>query len=91
LWGKEEHVLGLLGDRVTDVATERRKLALDHFVRPEDFREYFKARYGPTIAVYRSIAERPERVAALDQELAELAGASTAGRAPPSSTGSTCC
>jgi ubiquinone/menaquinone biosynthesis C-methylase UbiE len=74
LWGKEEHVLELLGDRVTDVATERRKLTLDQFARPEDFREYFKVRYGPTIAVYRSLAEEPERFEALDRELAELAG-----------------
>jgi SAM-dependent methyltransferase len=73
LWGREEHVLGLLGDRVTDVITERGTLTVDHFGRPEDFRDYFKARYGPTIAVYRSLAEQPDRVAELDEELAELA------------------
>jgi ubiquinone/menaquinone biosynthesis C-methylase UbiE len=73
LWGREEHVLGLLGNRVTDIATERRSLTVDHFPRPEEFRDYFKERYGPTIAVYRSLAEEPERAAALDGELAELA------------------
>ncbi|WP_089334861.1 class I SAM-dependent methyltransferase [Blastococcus mobilis] len=73
LWGREDHVLELLGDRVTDVTTERRMLTVDHFDRPEDFRDYFKAVYGPTIAVYRSLAEEPERAAALDGELAELA------------------
>jgi hypothetical protein len=40
---------------------------------PEAFRDYFKACYGPTIADYRSIAEDPERVAALDRDLADLA------------------
>src|SRR5688500_10889748 len=65
LWGREEHVLGLLGDRVTDVTTERRMLTVDRFHRPEDFREYFKAKYGATIAVYRSLAEEPDRAAAL--------------------------
>jgi ubiquinone/menaquinone biosynthesis C-methylase UbiE len=72
-WGSEEHVLGLLGDRVTDVSMERRQLTVDHFTRPEDFRDYFKDVYGPTIAVYRSLADEPERAAALDAELAELA------------------
>ena len=37
------------------------------------FRDYFKACYGPTIAVYRNIAEDPERVAALDRDLDDLA------------------
>ena len=73
LWGREEHVAELLGDRVTDVSTERRMLTVDHFATPEDFRDYFKARYGPTIAAYRSLAEEPERAAALDGELVELA------------------
>jgi len=73
LWGSEEHVAELLGDRVTDVSMERRLLAVEHFATPEDFRDYFKARYGPTIAAFRSLAEEPERAAALDGELAELA------------------
>jgi ubiquinone/menaquinone biosynthesis C-methylase UbiE len=72
-WGSEDHVLGLLGDRVTDVATERRMLTVDQFDRPEGFRDYFKDVYGPTIAVYRSLADQPERATALDEELAELA------------------
>jgi hypothetical protein len=37
------------------------------------FRDYFKACYGPTIPVYRGIAEDTERVAALDRDLAGLA------------------
>jgi hypothetical protein len=45
----------------------------DLFGRPEDFRDYFKANYGPTIAVYRAIADDPERTAALDAGLADLA------------------
>jgi ubiquinone/menaquinone biosynthesis C-methylase UbiE len=73
LWGREEHVRELLGDRVTDVSTERRLLSVERFGAPEDFRDYFKARYGPTIAVYRSLADQPERAAELDAQLAELA------------------
>ena len=72
LWGNEEHVRALLGDRVTDVSARRQTVRVEGF-GTEGFRDYFKARYGPTIAVYRNIAEDPERVAALDRELAELA------------------
>ncbi len=73
LWGSEEHVNSLLGDRVTDVVTRRQAARVEAFGQPEAFRDYFKARYGPTIAVYKAIADDPEKVAALDQELADLA------------------
>lgn len=73
LWGREDHVRALFADKVTDVVARRQSLRVDHFATPESFREYFKARYGPTIAVYRGIADDPERVAALDRELVDLA------------------
>jgi SAM-dependent methyltransferase len=73
LWGSEDHVRGLLGDRVTDVDARRQTVRIDHFARGEDFREYFKANYGPTIATYRGIATDPERVAELDRALDDLA------------------
>jgi SAM-dependent methyltransferase len=73
LWGNEEHVRALLGDRVTDVATHRQTVTVDQFAGPEAFRDYFKARYGPTVAAYRGIAGQPDRVAALDRDLSELA------------------
>ncbi|MEU2611551.1 methyltransferase domain-containing protein [Micromonospora sp. NPDC007271] len=72
-WGAEEHVRGLLGDRVTDLVTRRQAIAVDRFASPEEFRDFFKAHYGPTIAAYRAIADEPERVVALDQDLADLA------------------
>ncbi|MFE5893908.1 class I SAM-dependent methyltransferase [Streptomyces sp. NPDC056462] len=73
LWGDPEHVHSLLGNRVTDVDARRQPLRVDRFVRPEEFREFFKTRYGPTIATYRFIAEDPDRVAALDAALDDLA------------------
>ena len=73
LWGREAHVRELLGDRVTDVRATVQTLTVDVFSGPEDFRDYFKRNYGPTIAVYKSLADQPERVAALDAELADLA------------------
>jgi SAM-dependent methyltransferase len=73
LWGHEDHVGALLGDRVTQVSTRRQSVKVDQFGAPEAFRDYFKARYGPTIAVYRAIADDAERVTSLDGELAGLA------------------
>jgi ubiquinone/menaquinone biosynthesis C-methylase UbiE len=73
LWGKEEHVRELLGDRVSDLEVRRQTLEVTRFDVPEDFREHFKTNYGPTIAAYRNIAEDPGRVASLDQALADLA------------------
>jgi hypothetical protein len=54
------------------VRAETRSLAVPQFNTPEGFREYFKANFGPTIAVYRAMADDPERVAALDAALADL-------------------
>jgi hypothetical protein len=72
-WGQEEHVRELFGDRVADVDARREKLRVDRFGSPEEFRDYFKANYGPTIAVYKNIADEPDRVQQLDRELVELA------------------
>jgi SAM-dependent methyltransferase len=73
LWGSEEHVRMLLGDRVDEVQTSTRTVRVRHFITPAAFRDYFKANYGPTIAVYRAIAAERDRVAALDTALEELA------------------
>lgn len=72
LWGKEEHVRNLLGGRVTDVVATTRTLTVGHFASGEEFRDYFKRNYGPTIAVYRNIADDLDRTAALDDDLAAL-------------------
>ena len=82
LWGREDHVRGLLGDLVTDVAASRQSVRVEHFERPEHFRDYFKACYGPTIAVYKAIADDPSRVAELDAALADLARRHDVGDGP---------
>jgi ubiquinone/menaquinone biosynthesis C-methylase UbiE len=73
LWGRSEHVQQLLGDRVTGLQVRRRQLRVDRFDSPEDFREFFKRCYGPTIVTYRHIDGHPDRVEALDRQLTELA------------------
>ncbi|MER7071619.1 class I SAM-dependent methyltransferase [Terrabacter sp. NPDC000476] len=72
LWGDEAHVRELLADRVEDLRAEKRSWPV-RFTRPEEFRDFFKRTYGPTIVTYRGIADDPEKVAALDVALADLA------------------
>lgn len=73
LWGDETHVRGLFGDRVTDVVAVRRTVRVDRFATGEEFRDYFKANYGPVVAAYRNLGDDAQRVASLDRELADLA------------------
>jgi SAM-dependent methyltransferase len=73
LWGSVDHVVGLLGDHAELQETHTEDLVVDQFESPADFREFFKACYGPTIGVYRNIADDPDRVTALDEELDALA------------------
>jgi SAM-dependent methyltransferase len=49
LWGGEEHVKELFGDRVDFRTLERDVLEITAFERPRDYGEHFKERYGPTI------------------------------------------
>ncbi len=73
LWGQEAHVRELLGDRVTDMEARRQTVRIGRFDKPDAFREYFKANYGPTVATYRNIADDAGKVAALDRDLDDLA------------------
>src|SRR5690606_40132062 len=72
LWGDENHVRELLGDRISDVTAERRTVVVDRLASPEEFRDFFKTRYGPVMSVYASLAGDPDRTAALDRDLADL-------------------
>ena len=78
LWGTEEHVRTLFGDRITSLRAERHNLRVETFDSGAAFRDFFATYYGPTIAAYRNIADDPERTAALDTALADLADANGA-------------
>ncbi|WP_059021104.1 methyltransferase domain-containing protein [Mycobacterium sp. M26] len=78
LWGDEGHVQALFGDRV-DIESSRGALRVDAFADGAAFRDYFKAKYGPIVAAYRAIADDPDRVAALDADLAALGQTALAG------------
>ena len=70
LWGGEEHLRELFGDRVEWGTLERDVLEITAFQHPTDYAEHFKQRYGPTIAARGNAAKEgreEEFDAALDQ------------------------
>jgi ubiquinone/menaquinone biosynthesis C-methylase UbiE len=66
LWGMEDHVRALFGDRVSSLSAEVRTQVLDRFATPDDLVDYYRANFGPTISVYASVADDPARAAELD-------------------------
>jgi hypothetical protein len=53
LWGSEEHVRELFGDRVELRIEERDVLEITAFEHPRDYGTHFKDRYGPTITAQK--------------------------------------
>jgi ubiquinone/menaquinone biosynthesis C-methylase UbiE len=72
LWGDEAHVRELFGDGVSALSAEPRTVLVDAFATGAEFRDYFKASYGPTIVAYRALGDDADRVAELDGVLADL-------------------
>ena len=68
LWGSEDHLKELFGDRVEWRTLERDVLDITAFQHPHDYAEHFKERYGPTIAA-RKNAEKDGREGELDDAL----------------------
>ena len=78
LWGSEEHVRELFGDRVESLEMTRR-----HYVEradsPRDYRELFKQTFGPVAGLYASLGEESDRAAALDRGFLEFATHANSG------------
>ncbi len=68
LWGSEEHLAELFGDRVDFRLQRRENLEITAFPEPYGYAEHFKACYGPTIAA-RANAERNGRAEDFDAAL----------------------
>lgn len=71
LWGSEDHVRELFGDRVEFTTLERDVLEVTAFKQPLDYLEHFKERYGPMIAVLNN-ARANGREEELDRAMAEF-------------------
>jgi SAM-dependent methyltransferase len=69
LWGSEEHLHELFGDRVEFTTLDRRVLNVTAFRRPNEWGEHFTQLYGPTITT-RANARRDGREREFDDALA---------------------
>jgi ubiquinone/menaquinone biosynthesis C-methylase UbiE len=78
-WGSEKHVRELLGNRVESLQMTRRNY-VEKAASPRHYRELFKEAFGPVVAIYASLAQEPERAAALDRDFLEFATRTNSGR-----------
>jgi ubiquinone/menaquinone biosynthesis C-methylase UbiE len=81
LWGVEDHVRTLFGDRVRDLTFTRQLQVMDLFADPAEAVAYYRDNFGPTVMAYAAVADDPERRAALDAAFLEFATRSDSG--PP--------
>lgn len=72
LWGSEEHVRALFGDRVESLEMTRGEYVERSPGGPEGYRELFQATFGPLIAVRASLNDDPDRAAAFDRDFLEF-------------------
>ena len=79
LWGSEEHVRDLFGDRVSSLELTREEYIERSPGGPAEYVEVFKETFGPVVAVYAHLADEPDRVAELDREALEFATRSNRG------------
>ncbi len=78
LWGREEHVRQLFGDRVESLAL-RRDEYVEQAASPRTYYELFRATFGPAVAIYASLADQPERAAALDRAFLDFVARANRG------------
>ena len=80
LWGSEEHVRELFGDGLESLEITRKEY-VERADSPSAYCEFCKATFGPVIAIYASLADEPEKAAALDRDFLEFA--TRANQGPP--------
>ena len=68
LWGSEDHVRELFGDRVDFRTLVREPLEITAFKHPHDYGDHFKGLYGPTLVALGN-AQRTEREAEFHEAL----------------------
>ncbi len=72
LWGSEEHVRELFGDRLDSLEMTRSEY-VERADSPRDYCELFKQTFGPVVATYARLADDPDRTAALDRDFLDFA------------------
>ena len=78
LWGSEEHVRELFGDRVASLEMTR-NVYVERAGSPSEYCEFFKKNFGPVVAIYAGLADHPDRAAAFDRAFLEFAMSANRG------------
>lgn len=78
LWGSEDHVRRLFGDRVEGLEMSRREY-IETADSAQDYHALFSETFGPMIAIRASLADQPERAAALDRDFLDFVTRSNRG------------
>jgi SAM-dependent methyltransferase len=78
LWGSEGHVRDLFGDRLDSLEMTRGEY-VERAHSPRDYCELFKRTFGPVVAIYQTLADQPDRLAALERDFLEFATHSNRG------------
>jgi ubiquinone/menaquinone biosynthesis C-methylase UbiE len=81
LWGSEDHVRELFGDRLASLELTRRQYVERSPGDPAAYCEFFKQTFGPIVGLYGSLADQPARLAALERDFLGFATRSNEG--PP--------
>jgi 2-polyprenyl-6-hydroxyphenyl methylase/3-demethylubiquinone-9 3-methyltransferase len=73
LWGSEDHVRELFGDRVESLELTRKKLLMERFADPLDLRRFMRENHPLFVGLYDQLADDPGRLATADRDIAEAA------------------
>ena len=65
LWGTEDHVRSLFGERVQSLNMTRQEY-VETASSPREYFELFRHAFGPMVAIYASLSEQDARMAELD-------------------------
>ena len=79
MWGNEEHVRTLFGRRIESLEMTRHEY-VERAASPRAYLDLFKQTFGPMMAICTTLADQPERAAALDRAFLEFVERSNRGR-----------
>lgn len=80
LWGDEQHVRELFGDRVASLEMSRHEY-VERAATPQTYVDLFSQTFGPTVALRALLADQPDRAAAFDRDFLDFAERSNSGPA----------
>jgi ubiquinone/menaquinone biosynthesis C-methylase UbiE len=72
LWGTEDHLQQLFGDRVESLETSE-KTFTERAPSPQEYVDLYKETFGPVVSVYEALRDEPDHAARLDREFLDFA------------------